>query len=177
MSGSGRTRPSVVPRRIVEFVDTSVLVEILNIPRKAERPDEVRGELIDRINRGCDLILPTAAVIETGNHVHHIDEGTQRRACAELFAVMLEESVNGTAPWVLHDATWDAGLLERIRTGCGTGTDLLGHAQGGDRVGLGAGDLSVLAERDLYREKRVDPRSVEVRVWSTDRLLATYADL
>lgn len=90
---------------------------------------------------------------------------------------MLDLSARGEAPWVLHDATWDAELLQSIRTGCSTGLDLVEHATRGDKVGLGTGDLSVLAERDLYRRRRVDPRVVDVRIWSADRLLHTFAKL
>ncbi|MBA3906674.1 MAG: hypothetical protein H0X35_08345 [Pseudonocardiales bacterium] len=90
---------------------------------------------------------------------------------------MLEESARGVAPWVLHDATWDAELLDRIRGGCSTKVDLVEHATRGGRQGLGVGDLSVLAERDLYRERRVDPRSVDVRVWSADRLLDSFSSI
>ena len=123
------------------------------------------------------MILPTAAVIETGNHIHHVADGGMRRACAEQFAGVLEDSARGTAPWVLHDATWNAELLDRIRAGCSTGSDLVEHATRGGRHGLGTGDLSVLAERDLYRDRRIDPHSVDVRVWSADRLLDTFAAL
>lgn len=34
---------------------------------------------------------------------------------------------------------------------------------------------SVLAERDLYRDRRVDRQSLEVRVWTTDTALAAYS--
>lgn len=135
----------------------------------------VKAELIRRVKAGHQLILPTAAVIETGNHIHHLANGDQRRAYAGLFAEYLDLSARGEAPWVLHDATWDAVLLQRIRTGCSTGIVLVEHATLGNRGGLGTGDLSVLAERDLYRERRVDPRSVEVRVWSVDTLLDGFA--
>ncbi len=43
-------------------------------------------------------------------------------------------------------------------------------------VEFGTGDLSVLAERDLYRETRVDRRSVDVRIWSSDHLLRNWAE-
>jgi hypothetical protein len=164
-------------RRIVEFVDTSVLVELLDVPGKAQRPEKVRAELRDRIQRRQDLVLPTAAVIETGNHIHHVSDGKKRRSCAERFAEILDLSSRGDAPWVLHDATWDGAVLDQIRTGCSTGIDLVEHATRGKDGGLGAGDLSVLAERDLYRETRVDANYVDVRVWCSDRLLATWAQL
>lgn len=161
-------------RRIVEFVDTSVLLELLDVPGKAQRRAEVLAGLRARVAERRDLVLPTATVIETGNHVQHIAEGVRRRACAEEFAGMLEDSANGTAPWVLHDATWDAELLRQIRGGCETGADLVEHATRG-RGGLGTGDLSILAERDLYRRRRVDPRTVDVRIWSADALLNSFA--
>jgi hypothetical protein len=75
------------------------------------------------------------------------------------------------------DATWDGAVLERIRSGCSTGVDLVDHATRGREGGLGTGDLSVLAERDLYRETRVDRKFVDVRVWSADRLLETWAGM
>lgn len=169
-----RTPPA---RRIVEFVDTSVLLELLEVPGKAQRPDEVRSELRDRLRRRQDLVLPTAAVIETGNHIHHVANGDQRRSCAQRFAATLEMSARGDAPWVLHDATWDSAVLDRIRTGCSTGVGLVDHATRGRAGGLGTGDLSVLAERDLHRETRVDRQSVDVRVWSADRLLESWAEM
>lgn len=171
-----RTSGSVRPRRIVEFVDTSILLEILDVPGKAQRPHEVRAALRGRVEEHRDLILPTAAVIETGNHIQHVDDGSRRRECAVAFAELLEDSAHGEAPWVLHDATWDAEVLLRIRQGCATGADIVEHAMRG-RQGLGAGDLSVLAERDLYRDRRVDSRSVDVRVWSADQLLSSFADI
>ncbi|MGH3614572.1 MAG: hypothetical protein ACRDRK_18680 [Pseudonocardia sp.] len=163
-------------RRVVEFVDTSILLEILDVPGKAQRPEEIRADLRRRVEERRALILPTAAVIETGNHIHHVADGARRRECAAAFAGMLEDSARGMAPWVLHDATWDAELLDCIRTGCSMRFDLVEHATRG-RQGLGAGDLSVLAERDLYRRLRVDPKSVEVRVWSADRLLETFSQI
>ncbi|MGI9003226.1 MAG: hypothetical protein ACR2GH_16480 [Pseudonocardia sp.] len=165
---------STPTRRVVEFVDTSILLEILGVPGKTQRQEEVLAELRDREDRRQDLILPTAAVIETGNHIHHLPDGTARRSCAQAFSTVLELSARGEAPWVLHDATWDGHILDRIRSGCSTGADLVEHATRG-RSGLGTGDLSVLAERDLYREKRVDPRYVEVCVWCSDQLLSNYA--
>ena len=55
--------------------------------------------------------------------------------------------------------------------------DLVEHATRGDEVGLGCGDLGVLAERDLYRRRRVDPTVVDVQVWSRDGLLCSYSSV
>lgn len=163
-------------KRVVEFVDTSVLLELINVPGKAQNHEKVRTELLDRMNQRRALILPTAAVVETGNHIHHVPDGKARRQCASTFSEMLELSARGEAPWVLHDATWDSSLLEAIRTGCSTSMDLIEHATRGES-GLGTGDLSILAERDAYRARRVDRRLVDVQVWSTDHLLSRFAEV
>lgn len=167
--------PARTGRRIVEFVDTSILLEILDVPGKAQHRAEVIAGLRERVDHRRQLILPTAAVIETGNHIHHLADGKARRRCAVDFAGVLDDSARGAAPWVLHDATWDAAVLDAIRGGCSTGVDLIEHATRGRQGGLGAGDLSVLAERDLYRDRRVDRKSLDVRVWTTDAALAAYS--
>lgn len=134
-------------RRIVEFVDTSILVELIGVPGKAQQVDAVRAQLPDRARRRVDLVLPTAAVIETGNHIHHVGDGRARRRCATTFAGMLDLSARGEAPWVLHDATWDAELLDAIRTGSTTGSDLVEHATRGDKVGLVGGRPAAVLRR------------------------------
>jgi hypothetical protein len=160
-------------RRVVEFVDTSILLEILDVPGKAQNRLAVLAGLRERVAQRRQLILPT--VIETGNHIHHVADGAARRRCATDFAGVLDDSARGAAPWVLHDATWDAAVLDAIRGGCSTGADLVEHATRGRQGGLGTGDLSVLAERDLYRDRRVDRGSIDVRVWTTDAALGAYS--
>jgi hypothetical protein len=46
-------------RRIVQFMDTSVLLEVLNVPGKTNRHEEIKAELADRVRSGISLILPT----------------------------------------------------------------------------------------------------------------------
>jgi hypothetical protein len=152
-------------------MDTSVLVELLDIPGRASRHEEVVRQLRLRSDAGTKLILPTAAVIETGNHVCQIQNGHHRRACATKFDRMLRMSADRQAPWVLHEATWDAELLRALCEGAGTGTPLVEHSV---RQTLGVGDLSVLAERDVYLS-RVSQSVVKVEVWTTDQQLSAWS--
>lgn len=101
----------------VEFVDTSILVEFLDVPGKNSNRALVLEEFRRRRTAGVQFLLPTATVIETGNHVHHVKDGHARRRCAEGFAEILRLTAAGKAPWVLFEATWDSALLTAIGSG------------------------------------------------------------
>ncbi|HEX4344931.1 MAG TPA: hypothetical protein VHZ31_05165 [Solirubrobacteraceae bacterium] len=58
------------------FIDTSVLVEILKVPGKSQNHERVTAELRARVESQESMILPTAAIIETGNHIAQVDDGT-----------------------------------------------------------------------------------------------------
>ncbi|MEV0847775.1 hypothetical protein AB0J21_18220 [Streptomyces sp. NPDC049954] len=114
------------------------------------------------------FVLPTATVIETGNHVFQIKEGTARRDRAEKFGSLLVKTAMGEAPWVLHERTWGGDFLRTLQSGGSTGIDLAEHAT---RQLLGAGDLSIVAERDLYAARvRAD-----VRIWTLERTMGAWA--
>jgi len=56
--------------RQVTFIDTSVLVEVLKVPGKSQHSAEVTAEMRRRVEASQSMILPTAAIIETGNHMY-----------------------------------------------------------------------------------------------------------
>lgn len=91
--------------RRVEFVDTTILCNLLDVPGKNQSRAEIVQELAHD-KRGCDLILPVTAVIETGNHIAQLSDGRLRRQYAEKLSQLLELVINGRAPWVLHTLTW-----------------------------------------------------------------------
>lgn len=157
--------------RQVELVDTSILVEILNVPgRNANRDAVLAGLRTRRTDQAVSLLLPTATVIETGNHIHHVSDGHARRKCAQAFADVLAQTVAGQAPWTLLNARWDGPLLEAIRGGAGTGMDLVAHAA---KRCLSCGDLSVVAERDVYRSRVSD--GIKVAIWTMDEGMSAWS--
>lgn len=157
-------------RRLVEFIDTCVLVEILNIPERASQHQEVIDELARKEAAGMTLVLPTAAVIEAGNFVCQIKDGQQRRSATERYVELLRRSAAGETPWVLHKATWNGAILTAICDGAGTGTTLVEHSV---NQTIGVGDLSILAERNIYRST-VAQSVVAVGVWTTDGKLRSW---
>jgi hypothetical protein len=153
----------------VEFVDTSVLCNLLEIPGKSQHRDKVVEELKRKLEaRDCDLLLPMTAVIETGNHIAQLADGRVRRSCAERFSEVLRMVADGEAPWALNEVEWDAGHLRSLIKGGRTGSNLVEHACNR----LGCGDLNILVERDRYLTRT---SGVQATVWTLDALLSSYA--
>ena len=154
----------------VEFVDTSILVELLDVPDRNANRESVSSELADKRRAHVHLILPTAAVIETGNHIHHVKDGTARHRCAKAFAQVLRLTAEGEAPWTLFESMWDGAFLTAVREGAGTATGIVEHfvAQS-----LSCGDLSVIAERDVYRSRVA--KTTDVGIWTLDAAMKAWA--
>jgi hypothetical protein len=155
-------------KRVVTFLDTSVLVEVLSVPGKSQRHDEVAAELRARVEDGESLILPTATIVETGNHIAQVGEGAARRSAAERFTAVLQATIDGKAPWALNGARWDGALLAAIAGGARGCPPLPEMAS----QGIGAGDVSILAEAEAYASRVAH---VEVRVWTLEHALRAYA--
>lgn len=150
------------------FIDTSVLVEVLKVPGKNQRYEEITAELRERLKSSESMILPTAAVIETGNHIAQLDDGGLRRNLAVGLARLLEATVTESAPWTLNGARWDGELLTAIcggARGCPPLPEMAAQK-------IGVGDVSILAEAEAY-ERRV--ANVAVSIWTLDAGLAAYA--
>lgn len=152
----------------VVFVDTSVLVEILEVPGKSQHGPAIKSEFRDRLQAGESLLLPTATIIETGNHIAQLRDGRQRRTFAEQFSKLLRATAADNAPWVLNAARWDTALLTAIcdgARGCPALPEMASQ-------GVGTGDVSILAEAEAYARRVA---RVEVRIWTLDQGLLAYA--
>lgn len=154
--------------RQVRFVDTSVLCDIIAVPGKTQRHNTVVAELRELVKAGVPLVLPIATIIETGNHIAQAADGDARRACAERFVTLLRATANGQMPWVLHAVAWDESMLTLLCDGTAHTGAFVDLAAAGL---LGTGDLSILAERELYRRRTA---GVEVTLWTHDEKLSAY---
>ncbi|GAA2994732.1 hypothetical protein [Streptosporangium longisporum] len=151
----------------MEFVDTSVLCNLLDIPGKNQDHQPVIDQLKKK-RQECDLILPITAVIETGNHIAQLADGQLRRQHADKLSDLLKLVVTNQAPWVLHTVEWGENFLRSLLAGAGTGTTFADHVM----VKLGLGDLCILTERELYRARVVN---VEVGIWTLDAQLRSHS--
>jgi hypothetical protein len=154
----------------VEFIDTSILVEFLHIPGHNSNQRSVLAEFNRKRKSGVHFFLPTAAIIEAGNHIHYISDGRVRRQRAQKFAEVLRLTAQGDAPWTLYEAIWNGQFLVQLQAGATTDMDLVEHAA---TQCLSCGDLRVVAERDEYR-RRVS-KGTEVVIWSLDSAMNSWA--
>jgi len=142
------------------LVDTSIFCNVLEVPNRCQDKDAVLDGLREKIESGWSLLLPVAAIIETGNHIAQVADGRQRRGVAERFVEQVKMALNGEAPWVVtplpEKEAWLAWLNEFPE-----------HAM----REVGIGDLTIIKEFErqctLYSMRRV-------LIWSLDGDLDGY---
>lgn len=142
------------------IVDTSVLCNVLNVPGRNDHRDVTLRTLGEYLERQFTLLLPLAAVYETGTHIAHLPDGRLRRRSAHRFADEVTRAVRGSAPWTPTPLPDGQILLEWLN-------DFPDAAM----RGLSLADHSIVKEFDrqcaLHRARRV-------LVWSLDAQLRAY---
>lgn len=142
------------------LMDTSVFVEILNVPSKAAKHGAILDELKQRFIDHETLFLPMATILETGNHIGQNGDGGARRQCATRFVQHVNAALVGTAPFkpinFLQAAEIQAWLAE-----------FPNHAARGS----GLGDLSIVHDWQRLCQQNLARR---VYIWSLDVHLASY---
>ena len=142
------------------IVDTSVFVEILNVPGKASQSKAILQELRNKIKSDVTLFLPMATILETGNHIAQNGDGNQRRKCAQRFVAKVQDAVDGKSPFT----PLRFPEREMLQTWLGSFPDNAMRE-------LGLGDCSIIADWEFLC--RVNPTR-EVYIWSLDKHLSAY---
>ena len=81
------------------LLDTSVFVELLNVPNMNAHHAVICAELKQKIEDKESLFLPMATILETGNHIAQNGDGTQRRKCADYFVNQIQHALDGVSPF------------------------------------------------------------------------------
>jgi hypothetical protein len=106
--------------RVILVIDTSVLCVHLAVPGKETcgpssdtwDHERVAQKLKDAEGNGDQIVVPIAAVIETGNHIANVKG--DRYSAAARFCSLLQQAASEEAPWswfANHDEHWDAAAL------------------------------------------------------------------
>jgi len=85
--------------RQVQLLDTSIIVELLEVPGESSRHVETVTELDRRSESPIELQMPVASLVEAGGHVGRIVGGYQRRECASRLKAMVLGTLERVAPW------------------------------------------------------------------------------
>jgi hypothetical protein len=142
------------------LIDTSILCEILEVPKLCRDPKAVLSELEAKLRRGESFLLPMSSIIETGNHIGQVGDGRQRRATAEKFVLRMQQAIRGEAPFAPTPFFEPDAVLA-----------WLSEFPDWAARGSGLADLTILKEFEkqcgLNRHRRV-------YIWTTDRHLSAY---
>jgi hypothetical protein len=76
----------------IVVVDTSVLCRFLGVRDSPEDQKATRTDYQERIKAGERMFLPLATILETGNHIGKMDDGTLRRRCAESLCDLVRKT-------------------------------------------------------------------------------------
>lgn len=148
----------------VRFIDTSVMVNLLEVPGLCSDVQEIKKEWRKVVEAEEVLILPVATIIETGNHIAHIPDGNVRRKTAEKFGEYLRKTAEGEAPWQLYGVELDKeGLLY-----------LADYITENATYEVGVGDVSIIYAYEQYKDKV--PGIGRIMIWSTDKHLQAYSE-
>jgi hypothetical protein len=159
----------------VVFIDTSVLLCVLDVPGKNSQRDAVFPKFQSHADRLDTLILPMAAIVETGNHIAQLGQGSLRRQRAAALAAVLLSSTTATAPWVVGEPKWDGALLTNLLDGVPR-TAVTGIVDLAETMQIGAGDASILHEMRRYQQQVHVPSGQKVFLWTLDANLAAIAE-
>lgn len=141
------------------LIDTSVLCNIVRVPGKCDDADSVMAELREMGER-AGLLLPVAAVVETGNHVAQNGNGRERRTAALALQKVVVDAVEQSAPWRLA-SPFNADALR----------DAVAEWETHAVAGVGIADRSIILEWERQCELNPGRR---VRIWALDGHLAGY---
>lgn len=146
----------------VKFIDTSVMLNLLEVPNMCKDAEEVKEQWRQNLDAKDVLIMPTATIIETGNHIAHIANGNRRREIAGKFGEFLRKTAEGEAPWQLYSAK---NLKDELLY-------LSDNIEEFATREIGIGDISIIYAYNHYIEET--PAIGSIMIWSTDTHLQSY---
>lgn len=147
----------------ITFIDTCILCEILEADGKST-PEEAKyykAEFQERSQRGEHFIIPTAVIIELGNHIAHIKHDENRKQCTRKFRQLLQASLHENPPWRLYpqgmSKEWSKEWLNFLE---GNIEHIIGNMK------IGTGDLTIYHQYQMFCESEC--ATDEVQIWSKD---------
>lgn len=142
------------------LLDTSVFVELLNVPNMNAQHDTIIDKLKQKLDDDEFLFLPMATILETGNHIAQNGDGAQRRNCADSFVNQVQLALDGKSSFKPIVFPQQDALQQWLAVF----PDFAMRGQG-------LGDLSIV--QDWERMCKQNPAH-RVYIWSLDQHLASY---
>lgn len=151
------------------LIDTSVFVNLLNVPGLSQNAVQVGEAFEEYANNGCTFILPMATILETGNHIAQNGDGRLRRQTAARFCEAVRDAFSDQPPYRLSEFPSTTEVFEWLAEF----PDKAGQNKSPTRLGEGTsfGDLSIIKEYERCLERFA---MTELFIWSLDSDLEAY---
>lgn len=153
----------------IVLLDTSVYLNVLDVPGFNQDMDSILSEFTTCIAQGDYFLLPLAAVWETGNHIADLSSGQERRHFAQKLAEDVERAFNGQVPYRATHFPEREEFLAWLHAF--PNMAMRNKSARKLREGVSLADLSIIKEWE--RNCAFHPMS-RVRIWSLDSDLAGY---
>ena len=153
----------------IVLLDTSVYLNVLDVPGFNQDRDEILDEFTVRVESGDYFLLPMATIWETGDHIADLTDGRLRRQFAQSLVEQVKQAFNNQAPFKTTYFPDREVFLQWL-------SDFPDYAQRNKsdrqtREGVSLSDLSIIKEWEQTRNRH---RMSRVLIWSLDRDLAAY---
>lgn len=142
------------------ILDTTVLCNLIPVPGRDQQRDGVTAQMAAHLDRGLEMVLPLAAMIETGNHIAACGDGVVRRDTAARFVTLVTQAIEGETPFIPTRFFQSRELL-----------GWLSVFPDSAMRGIGLADLSIAKE--FHHQCALHPHG-RVFIWSLDRHLSSY---
>jgi hypothetical protein len=143
------------------IIDTSILLELLNVPNKANNSEKTWNLFFERKKTGALFFIPLAVIFETGNHIAQNGDGRQRRSCALMFCNFIKKTLEGESPFMLVD------FFDKDELAC-----WLNEFPDFSITGKGFGDLSICKDAMKLHEKFPNDK---IYIWTLDGHLDSFS--
>ena len=151
------------------LIDTSIFLNLLNVPNRNSERDQAGADFVEYRKLGIQFILPMATIIETGNHIAQNGDGGTRRSTAQRFCQQVRAAFAGEAPYKVSEFPSSVEVLSWLDA-------FPEHASQNKSPkkiteGTSFGDLSIIQEYEKCRRRF---SMSEIFIWSLDSDLASY---
>jgi hypothetical protein len=155
----------------VVFVDTSVLLNVLNVPGncKPHEHERDKNKMEELQQANAILILPMTALIETGNAVAKVS-GSDKYNVTERYLKVVRATVEQKAPWTFSGTALNGALVEKMLSSTGSIPGLVDLM----KTSVGTGDAAILQEVAQYQSNVHLPSGTPIRIWTHDVGLQAY---
>lgn len=149
--------------------DTSVYLNILDIPGKNQDRTTILDEFNNKINHNDYFLLPMATIWETGNQIADLANGTLRYHYGEKLVKDVSMALNGDSPYrPTHFPSREEFFLW-----LGDFPDYVQRNKSDKKIreGVSLSDFSIIKEWEVTRKRH---NMSQVLIWSLDSDLAGY---